>query len=281
MKFSAVTVACMATGVLATPPTRVYERDLATITGILSSVGSDIDSLGNTVQGYNGDAGPVVSSADKLISTLKDGTTKAEGSSQLDLTGALGLQQPVKDLQSKAENLLTQFKSKKQTIEEAGQCGTVREKLSSIDSNGQALIKAIVSKVPTEAQGIANGLAAGLQGVLSQAADEFSMSKCMDKGGNSSGGSSATSAPGTSAGSSAPATSATATGGGSTGAYPMPSTGPTGGYSTPANGGGYPAPTGGVPTGAPTMPGAPVVTAGAALVAPAGIMAAAMAAILL
>ncbi|PHH74442.1 hypothetical protein CDD82_4939 [Ophiocordyceps australis] len=289
MKFSAVTFACMATGALATPPTRVFERDLATVSGVIGTVGSDIDALDTAVKSYNGQSGPIVQAADTLIQAMKDGTTKVDGSSMLTLTDALGLQAPVKELQGKAENLLTDFKAKKPDIEKAGQCGLVRTKLGDINTNGQALIKAIISKVPQEAQSIAQSLAAGVTNVLNQAADEFSTSKCVDQGGSgssSSGGSSATSATsGGSTATSAPGTSATATGsapgGGATGGYPVPSASPTGGYSTPANGGGYPAPTGAVPTGAPTVPGAPVVTAGAALVAPAGIMAAAMAAILL
>ncbi|KAM4061153.1 hydrophobic surface binding protein A domain-containing protein [Hirsutella rhossiliensis] len=297
MKFSAVTVACLATGAysrFAEPPTRVLARDVATITGAVNAVGQGIEKLGSAVKGFSGDAKPVQDSADKLISSLKDSESKVKGSDKLTLTDALGLQDPVKALQSKSETLVSDLKSRKPQIEKGGFCDLVREKVGSINSGSLALIKAVVDKVPTEAQPIAEGLASGLKKVLNSANEEFSKENCKNSGGGKSSSAAEPSSPATSAEPSSPATSAEP----SSPASEEPSAPATSVEETssqptaPATTGAtYPIPSGpanpptqptgtGVPTVVPTgQP--PIVTAGAALVAPAGAVVMAVAAMML
>lgn len=271
MKFSAVTVACLATGAWALhaePPTRVLARDVATITGAVNAVGQGLEKLDTAVEGFAADAKPVQAAADELIATLKESKAKVEGSDKLTLADALGLQEPIKGLQAKSEALLADLKKCKPEIERGGFCGLVRDSIGSVSAGSLALIKAVVDKVPTEAQPVAEGLAGGLKKVLKQADAEFSQDKCKSSGGGgdkkkSSSSAAEPSSPATSAEPSAPASS------GAT--YPV-----TGGSSElPSQ------PTGtGVPTSAVTSQPA-VVTAGAALVAPAGALAMAIAAVML
>ncbi|KAJ6442304.1 cell wall protein [Purpureocillium lavendulum] len=271
MKF--LTLACLATSAVAgvvEPPTRVLERDLATVTGVISGVGEQIDNLDKAAKAFSGDQKPVVAAAEKLIQALKDGKTKVDGSDDLSLADALGLQEPVKALQAKGETLEKDFKEKRSEVEKAGACSTVRSNLADINKNSQALISSVVSKVPKDAQAIAKSLADGLTKVLNQAQDDFSEANCKDSG---NGGSS--SAPGSTGAGSTSAPGSTASGSASaTGSAPATTAVPTGSATTPSQ------PTGtGAPTKAPTQSG-PVVTAGAAVMAPAGALAIAMAAIM-
>ncbi|GJN72261.1 cell wall protein [Purpureocillium lilacinum] len=274
MKF--LTLACLATSAVAgvvEPPTRVLERDLATVTGVISNVGNEIDNLDKAAKAFSGDQKPVVAAAEKLIQALKDGKTKVAGSDDLSLADALGLQEPVKALQAKGETLEKDFKAKRSEVEKAGACGTVRQNLGDINENSQALISAVVSKVPKDAQAIAKSLADGLTKVLNQAQDDFSEANCKDStGGGSSSASGSASATGSASGSATPSATGSATPtatGSATGSTVVP----TGSATTPSQ------PTGtGVPTKAPTQ--SPPVTAGAAVMAPAGVLAAVMAAIM-
>lgn len=303
MKLSAVTVACLATGVysrFAEPPTRILERDVATITGAVEAVGQGIEKLDSAVKSFSGNVKPVQDAADKLLSTLKDGESKVKGSDKLSLTDALALQEPVKGLQSKSESLVSSLKSRKPEVEKGGLCGLIREQLGSINSGSLALIKAVVDKVPKEAQPIAEGLAGGLKKVLNDANTEFNENNCKNSGGGKSSSAAGPSSPATSATQSSPASAepsssasekpsssaseeppSATTSAGETSV--QPSTPATSGAIYPIPGGSaYPStqPTGtGVPSAAPT--GQPPVTAGAPLVAPAGALAVAFAAMML
>ncbi|KAL3956740.1 hypothetical protein ACCO45_009586 [Purpureocillium lilacinum] len=254
MKF--LTLACLATSAVA------GVRDLATVTGVISNVGNEIDNLDKAAKAFSGDQKPVVAAAEKLIQALKDGKTKVAGSDDLSLADALGLQEPVKALQAKGETLEKDFKAKRSEVEKAGACGTVRQNLGDINENSQALISAVVSKVPKDAQAIAKSLADGLTKVLNQAQDDFSEANCKDStGGGSSSASGSASATGSASGSATPSATGSAT---------PTATGSATGSTVPTGTG--------VPTKAPTQ--SPPVTAGAAVMAPAGVLAAVMAAIM-
>ncbi|KFG77887.1 cell wall protein [Metarhizium anisopliae] len=254
MKFSNAVVLAAATGTYA---------QITVIQGVLTSVGSGIDGLNSAANGFNGDVDAVKSKADALVSAIKSGKTKVDSSSDLTLTDALGLTDPVQSLTKKGQTLADNFKAKRSDVEKAGACGTVRSELSDINTNSQALIKSVVSKVPQDAQTIAQSLAAGLTKVLGQAQDDFSESNCKDSGG--SGGSSSKTG-GASETSAAAPTTAAATGGHSSASAPATTLAPT---SAAPSGNGT---TGGNP---------PPVTAGASFLAPAGALVMAVAAALL
>jgi len=252
MKFSGAVVLAAAAGTYA---------QLPVVQGVLDKVGSGIDALDSAAKGFNGDVAAVKSKADALVAAIKSGKTTIDGSSDLTLNDALGLTTPVQALTKKGQALADDFKAKRSDVEKAGACDTVRSELSDINTNSQALIKSVVSKVPTAAQSIAQQLADGLTQVLNQAQTDFSEANCKNSGGSSgsqTGGASQTSAAATTTGgkqTSAPATTLA----------PTTTAAPTGG-----NGGN------GTATGT-----TPPVTAGAAFLAPAGALVMAVAAALL
>ncbi|KAG5917739.1 hypothetical protein E4U61_002440 [Claviceps capensis] len=179
MKFSAAVTVIAAAGAYA---------DLQIVKTVLSDVSSGIESLDTAAKGFSGDVGAVKSKADSLIASLKKGKSTVDGSSDLTLQDAIGLSDPVQGLTKKGQTLLDTFKAKRSDVEKAGACETVRGELKDINDNSNALIKSVVAKVPKDAQTIAEGLAAGLTKVLSQAQDDFSEANCKDSGGATSTG---------------------------------------------------------------------------------------------
>ncbi|KAH7175221.1 cell wall protein [Dactylonectria macrodidyma] len=263
------------------PPSHV-ERDLATVTEVLSDVSSGIESLDSAVQSFSGDAGPVQDAAESLVSTINNGKSQVDDSDNLTLGDALGLQDPVQALTEKAQTLTNDLKAQKSAIEAAGLCSTTRSQISSINDASQGLIDSIISKVPEAAQSIAKELASGLTDVLNDAQDAFSESNCVDSDGSSiSGPAPTTTSPETSTTeavivSSTANTLTTSVLGStvipSTSSVPLVTTNVTETY-PPLIPSTTPEPT----TIAPTPP---VVTAGAAVVAPVGALLLGIAAVL-
>lgn len=270
MKFS-LALACLAAEAIAYQPLAV--RDISTITGVLNNVKTSLQNLDSAVKSATDDPAPLLKASNALLDTLKSGKTKVDGTSDLSLTDAVSLTQPVQDLTKLGQTLADDLKGIRTKVEKLGECDVVRTQISSINSGSQALIKSVVSKVPEEARDIANQLSAGLTKVLEQSQADFSEANCKNSGGG--GGGSPTSAPG--GGSS----SAPAGGASTTAAAPGTTSAPAGGDVTSAPAGGVTSAPGTgvtvVPTGTAGSP--PVVTAGAAIFAPAGALAFAVAAL--
>ncbi|KAG6038755.1 hypothetical protein E4U41_003732 [Claviceps citrina] len=261
MKYSAALAVLVAAGAYA---------DLQTVQTALSDISSGIDGLTSAAQGFNGDVDAVKSKADSLIASIKKGKSSVDGTSDLTLTDSLGLTEPVQALTKKGQTLADTFKSKRSDVEKAGACGTVRSDLSAINEGSQALIKSIVSKVPTEAQTIASSLAAGLTKVLGQAQEDFSESNCKDSSAVPTTAAAPTTAasPKTSAAASASQTETESAP--ETETAPASTTMAASATILPTHGGNTTA------TGAP-----PAITAGASFVAPAGVLVMAVVAALL
>ncbi len=270
MKFSII--ACAVTGALALT-NQLVDRDAAEVTSILGNVKKSLEALDAAVKGYTGDKATILKASNDLISTLTDGKTKVDASAELDLNDAVSLTTPVQDLTKTGQALAADLKDFKATVEKEGECTLVRTQVGNVNDASQALIKAVVSKVPQEAQQIAAQLSAPLTKVLQESVDEFSEQNCKDSG---NGGSSPSSSAASS--SSAPASSAPAS------SAPASSAAPTGSASAPATS--APKPTSAASGSAssssgPASTAPPVVTAGAAAMAPLGAAAIAVAALLL
>lgn len=227
MKYS-LTVAALAAGAYATNlPRVVLERDLATIQGVIGDVSTKLTALNDAAQSFSGDAGALTSASSDLSSTIKSGTSTVQGTDALTLTDAVSLQSTVQGLQSNAQTLVTNLAGKKSAIEQAGLCDTVLQQSQGLSTDSQALIDAVVSKVPQEAQSIAQNLVAGFTSTLQQNQANFAQGNCTNaSGGGGGGGASSSSAPTSTAaggGGSSPSSSrssrpsATSTGGGSSG----------------------------------------------------------------
>ncbi|KAF5134127.1 Cell wall mannoprotein 1 [Metarhizium anisopliae] len=173
MKFLALTT--LASGAYAGV---LVQRDLATIQAAMTSAGQGIDGLGTAIKGFSGDPAPVLAASNTLIQALKDGKAKVDPSSDLTLADALGLQAPAGDLQKKGDALLADLKTAVPTIEKAGMCEVTFTQTSDINTAAKALIDSVVSKVPTAAQGIAQGIVAGLLKDLQDAQDAVGPANC-------------------------------------------------------------------------------------------------------
>ncbi|KAG5976470.1 hypothetical protein E4U55_007336 [Claviceps digitariae] len=174
MKYSTAIAVIAATGAYA---------DLQTVKDVLTSVSGGIEGLETAAQSFSGNVGDVKSEADRLVAVIKKGKSTVDGSSDLTIQDALGLTSPVQDLTKKSQALLTTFKSKRPDVEKVAACDTVRSELGDINENSQGLIKSVVSKVPKDAQSIAESLASELTKVLAQAQDDFSEANCKNSGG--------------------------------------------------------------------------------------------------
>lgn len=177
MKFLALTT--LASGAYAGV---LVQRDLATIQAAMTSAGQGLDGLGTAIKGFSGDPAPVLAASNSLIQALKDGKAKVDPSSDLTLADALGLQAPAGDLQKKGDALLAELKTAVPTIEKAGMCEVTFTQTSDINTAAKALIDSVVSKVPTAAQGIAQGIVAGLLKDLQDAQDAVGPANCKNSG---------------------------------------------------------------------------------------------------
>lgn len=221
MKYS-FTVAALVAGACATNlPRVVLERDLATIQGVIGDVSTKLTALNDAATAFSGDATGLTSASSDLSSTIKSGTSTVQATETLTLTDAVSLQSTVGGLQTSAQTLVDNLASKKSAIEQAGLCDIVLQQSQGLSTDSQALIDAVVSKVPQEAQSIAQGLVAGFTATLQQNQANFAQGNCTNASGGGGGGSTPTSSSG---GGSSPSsasssrTSATATsGGGSSG----------------------------------------------------------------
>lgn len=160
----------------------IVQRDLATIKGVMATIGTDLVGLDNAVKSFSGDPSALLTASNALINDLKNGKTTVDPTGPLSLSDSLGLQAPAKDLQTKGDTLVTDIKAKKSALAAAGLCGVTFIQASSINTNGQALINTVVSKVPQDAQSIAKSIVAPLLKALQDAQDAFSPEQCQDGG---------------------------------------------------------------------------------------------------
>ncbi|KAG5953602.1 hypothetical protein E4U53_004558 [Claviceps sorghi] len=279
MKFSAVLI-CLASQALARRTMLLAERDFSTISSVLQNVQSDIKSLDSAVKAGGTDPEPLLKASNALIKTLKDSKTKVDGSSNLALTDAVKLTQPVQDMTNLSQDLVDNLKTARSSIEKLGYCGAVRTQTSKINDESQALIKSVVGKVPQEAQDIATQLSAGLVKVLSQVQDDFSEKNCKDSAGAAkpAGGDQPAAVAASQPKATSAPTAATAVASAPGDSYGSGNAAPTTAAPETSHAG-SPAPTGtGAMTMGPSSTTAPV-TAGAAVFAPAGAVAFAIAAL--
>lgn len=282
MQFTIVSLFALALGVSASvigdTPSRVG-RDLPTITTVINSVGDKINALDAAASSYDGgDATAFQKAGTDLETAISDGVTTVQGTSDLTLNDAIGLQSQVTTLQSSAEKLVADLAGKKAQIEGAGLCDTVRGQSTRLNDLSKQLIDAITAKVPTAAQSIASQLTAGFTATLQQNQANFADGNCTNAGGGSGGGASSasssssasastTSAPAAATGSLSSSSSKTTSAAGLTTSRPTTTGGGGGAASVrpTASGSRTMTTTGGAGGASPTSSGVVTVNGGAAL----------------
>lgn len=195
MKFTTeITLLALAAGAFAEMPTRVQrdvpsvvERDLATISGVIQQVDNQLKSLNTAVQGFNGDINGLATAAGSLVSTLQQGTTQVDATSEITLNEALNLQQFVSGLQSDGNALIKGLNDKKPEFEKANLCNVIVTQIDQTGTSAQKLIDAVVKKVPQSVQSVASQLAGSFAKSLSDSKDNFSPGKCNNANGMGGG----------------------------------------------------------------------------------------------
>jgi hypothetical protein len=218
MKF---TLVVLATGALAQlqQPSRVTrsdatlsERDVATISQVITDVGTGITSLDTAVKAFSAsDSASLTtlnSAASMIVQTLKDGTSKIQATANISLNDAITLQSQTTGLQSTGQSLVSDLTSKKSEVEKAGLCEIVRQQVTGVSDNTKSLIDAIVSKIPEAAQAIAGQQTAGFTTALQSIQGVYAEGNCTNQGTTAAGvsASNATTTRGTATATSKPAT---------------------------------------------------------------------------
>ncbi|RAH63898.1 cell wall mannoprotein 1 family protein [Aspergillus aculeatinus CBS 121060] len=161
---SALTIG-LAAGTLAAP-TKV-ERDLPTVTGVLSGIGTKVDALGSAIQAYSGgDVASVQQASDNLVSAINSGNSQVSGTSALSSTDALGLPGPVDTLKKKISTVISDLDDKKTLIVEAGKGAQTYNDLTEQKAAAEKLSDTIVSKVPESLQSLAGTVAGGISDAI-------------------------------------------------------------------------------------------------------------------
>ncbi|KJK63735.1 Hydrophobic surface binding protein A [Aspergillus parasiticus SU-1] len=174
MKFSVVSILTLGltAGALAAPAN--MERDLPTITGVLSGIGPKVDALDSAIQAYTGgDVTKVQQASDSLVDAINAGTTKVSGTSNLSGGDALGLPGPVNDLKQKITTAVTHLSGKKSQIVQAGKGAQTYNDLIQQKTAAKKLSDAIVSKVPENLQNLASGIAGGISDAIEKGVQDF------------------------------------------------------------------------------------------------------------
>ncbi|PIG89001.1 hypothetical protein AARAC_008401 [Aspergillus arachidicola] len=145
MKLSVVSILTLGltAGALAAPAN--MERDLPTITGVLSGIGPKV-----------------------APSTPQSRHTRAATGGD-----ALGLPGPVNDLKQKITTAVTHLSGKKSQIVQAGKGGQTYNDLIQQKTAAKKLSDAIVSKVPQNLQNLASGIAGGISDAIEKGVQDF------------------------------------------------------------------------------------------------------------
>lgn len=177
MKFSSqLAILCLATGAYSRAV--VEERDLQTVTGVLTQVQTGIDSLDSVVNAFNGDPAPLQSKSGQLVSIINAGITTVQASTLLTASETVALYNPVNELKAHAQALSDDLKGQRPAIQTARLCDVTRQQISDINSASQALITAIVDRVPPAGKSLAQMLADGITQVLNGAQANFAPGQC-------------------------------------------------------------------------------------------------------
>ncbi|QPG95367.1 hypothetical protein C2857_000299 [Epichloe festucae Fl1] len=176
MKLSVIPL-CLAVEALAHDAFPLPKRDLATITDVLDNVKASIRKLDTAVSTAS-DPGPLLLASNGLISALKTGASRVNGTTPIDFLDSVRLIRPVHELTALGQGLTGNLKSMKAKVKKLGLCDVTLLQITTINTRAQDLINAVDGKIPPEAQEISRHLTSDLTKVLRQSKEEFSGQNC-------------------------------------------------------------------------------------------------------
>lgn len=133
-------------------------RQADAIKSALMPVMDSLKSLDTAIKGLNSDptsALPILNASDSASKTLTDAGTKIQAAKQLDLFGALGLQQTAGDLTTQVQTTIGDLTAKKAVLDQLGVTSVAVDALNKQKSASGGLSTALLSKVPAIAKPIA------------------------------------------------------------------------------------------------------------------------------
>ncbi|CEJ83135.1 hypothetical protein VHEMI03159 [[Torrubiella] hemipterigena] len=173
MKLSVITLASVASASL-------VARDAAPYQAVINSITANITNLDIAINSYTSDKTPVFKAFDTLLDAIKQGKTTLQGLPALEGGDTFGLTGPLQTLNSDAQKLNSDLKSKRSTVAKEGECDSVRQSLTDISTNAGDLVKIAVSKIPKGLQSLADTLSSNFTSTLKDTQDYFSSTNCVN-----------------------------------------------------------------------------------------------------
>jgi len=147
---------------LASASNTLNRRQVDVVSGVFSTVSSDVTALDTAINSFSGDGSALTSASTSLLADIKSGTTTISNSQPLDLTGATGIATSVTGLNSTISKTIDDLIAKKSAIVSAGLGGQIYQSLVDQQSASKGLSDATTSKAPTALQSVAAELSQGI-----------------------------------------------------------------------------------------------------------------------
>jgi hypothetical protein len=153
------------TGAAIAAPSAFVKRDIAAFESAFSAIDDAINTFDTAVKALTpttdvSSALPdLTTKSDAIVTALDDGTTTVTAQPALSLTDAVQLLSLSNTLTSSANQTVTDLITAKPEIDAAGEDSFVVTQLTSVKTASQGFIAAVVAKVPSAVQGLANSQA--------------------------------------------------------------------------------------------------------------------------
>jgi hypothetical protein len=153
------------TGAVIAAPSKFAKRDLAAFQSAFGAVDTAITTFDTAVKALTPttDISTVLpdltTKAEAIVTALNDGTTSVNAQPALSLTDSVSLLSLASTLTSSANETVTDLIAARSEIDAAGEDSFVVTELTNVKTASQTFIAAVVSKVPSAVQGLANSQA--------------------------------------------------------------------------------------------------------------------------
>jgi len=137
--------------------------DYATISKVLNDIIAQCNSLTASASKFNGDAidaVPILDASGTLLTMLKEGYTKVSTTDAMGLVDSIEVLYPVYNLNTAVDGVVKVLVDKKAMFDKAGVTMVVADRLAEEKEAAQALVTAVVSKLPSYLPGVIGTTAA-------------------------------------------------------------------------------------------------------------------------
>ncbi|KAF2762870.1 hypothetical protein EJ05DRAFT_471832 [Pseudovirgaria hyperparasitica] len=159
MQFSSLFTVFLAGVALAAPAstTANKKRDLATITAAFTDIQNKVGSLDTAVKAYQADLTDVYNASQDVLASVDSGNTKVAATSPVTLSEALKVANQADALTKVINTAVDDALAKKSAFDASDASSTVAEVLNDFKASATKFGATVKSKVPANAQSIAQG----------------------------------------------------------------------------------------------------------------------------